>query len=135
MSVLNDLNNPSQINSKLNDMGILVSQLNLHKSITPVEYINDWIINSTCNYLDVKGKVALLQEPHLSTKNLQPTGFNKDLKIFVGANTGKIRAVIATDDRINAFKLTQFCNQDMVTICISSNNKSFILSSIYMPGD
>ena len=135
MSVPNDLNNPSQTNSKTIDIGILVSQLNLQRSITPVEYINNWLINSPCNYLDVKGKVALLQEPYLSTRNLQPTGFNKDLKVFIGANTGRIRAVIATDTSVNAFKLTQFCNQDMVTICVSSNNKSVILSSVYMPGD
>ena len=131
MVINNNINFNNQVNNK--DFGILVSQLNLHHSLTPVEYINDWFKNSKCNYLDVQGKVALLQEPYLATKNKQPTGFSKELKIFVGANTGKIRACIAVDKRVIAFKLNQFCDQDMVSIQVNYNNKIYVLASVYMP--
>ena len=125
-------NSNSVISNK--DSGILVSQLNLHKSLTPTEYINSWF-NSKCNYIEVRGKIALLQEPYLANRNKQPTGFNKDLNVFVGASTGKIRACVVTEKSVNAWKLTQFSNNDICTIGVKSNGKIFILVSGYFPYD
>ena len=130
MAIFNNIKN-GQVTK---NSGILVSQLTLHKSMSPVNYINEWF-SKKCTFLNVKGRVALLQEPHLVQSTLQPTGFLKDLNVFIGATSGKIRAVIATGKEIIAFKITQFCNQDMVTIGIKTNSTVLVLASIYMPYD
>ena len=115
------------------DIGYVVSQVNLHKSITPVIYLNEWFNSYKCNYMESIGKIALIQEPYLNAFTKQPSGFFKESKLFVGAKKDKIRACILTDNSVNAWQINQFCNNDMVTIGIKSDNKIYILCSLYMP--
>ena len=122
---------------------IQCSQINLHHCIAAANSLNDWFADAGVHTpphpsggggeVSLVPKIALVQEPYLNRGKVR--GFEKNLKVFCGKKSGKIRACIAVDKCLDVWPLSQFSDEDQMAIGIESNGSTLILVSSYMPYD
>ena len=94
-----------------------------------MEEHNSWMANNVDNTF----RISFCQEPYLNT-DFKITGFSKDFNLYyVGKPKCRTRACILTTKNVKAWVLNQFSDLDTITIGIKSNNKVYILCSVYMP--
>ena len=107
---------------------ILAYQLNCHHSMAPVINLNSLLVkqNRTSQI------VAFIHEPYLSGGK-KVYGFSKSFNLFQGKENCKVRSCIIISKNINAWLLSQYSDEDITSIAIRSNNKTFVLCSAYMP--
>ena len=120
---------PEHSNIHVVGTGISCSQINLHKCVSAMEEHNSWMANNVDNTF----RISFCQEPYLNT-DFKITGFSKDFNLYyVGKPKCRTRACILTTKNVKAWVLNQFSDLDTITIGIKSNNKVYILCSVYMP--
>ena len=73
----------------------------------------------------------MVQEPNNNRGKIQYLG--KHFVVHGARNGGNNRAAIITTPGFDCWTLNQFCNNDQATIAFSTNNKTTVVSSIYMP--
>ena len=132
----NDLNSSRVNYSQGNDCNsINFLQINLHHCVAAAQNfdhifgkkLKDSIRHDTEN-------IGLIQEPYVRRGKVQ--GFsNKNFKIITGQGSKQTRACIVVSKRLQYWILTQFSNEDQVAIVVKSNDKYFVIVSLYMPGD
>ena len=74
----------------------------------------------------------MVQEPH--TRSGRISNIDKNLRIF-SPDEDKYRVGIITSKNFPAWKLSQFTNEDQVTIATNIGNKTFVITSVYLPYD
>ena len=119
---------------------IQCSQINLHHCIAAANSLNDWFADAGVHTpphpsggggeVSLVPKIALVQEPYLNRGKVR--GFEKNLKVFCGKKSGKIRACIAVDKCLDVWPLSQFSDEDQMAIGIESNGSTLILVSSYI---
>ena len=81
--------------------------------------------------------VALIQEPYCPKTAV--LNVPKNARLHVGKQRSKVRACIFASEDIYAWRLTEFSNEDMVTIGVRDrqdrNDSRVIISSVYIPGE
>ena len=138
--------------------GTYCAQINLHKSSIANAQLNEWLYSTqlyntrnrgsshrnTQNNTDTdtpndryiytgdRGKIALVQEPHVYKGRV--TNINKDFIVYKQPGDN-VRACIITTKNIQAWLLNQFCDTDQATIATKIDNKIIVWCSIYMPYD
>ena len=123
---------------------IQCSQINLHHCVAAANSLNEWFAHTeghtpphggkVSNLSFNSAKIALVQEPYLVRGKVK--GFEtKNVNVFTGSKTGKIRACIVVNKLLDVWPLTQFCNEDQTVIGIESGGSTLILASTYMPYD
>ena len=105
------------------------AQINLHRSLTPVQALNEWM-----NKGKITNKIAFIQEPYLS-KNFHITGLSKNFAIFQGKVNCKVRSCLMVSKNLNGWQLNQFSNEDITTVAFNLDNKIIVLCSAYFAHD
>ena len=98
-----------------------VRQLNMHHAKNSTELLNIWLLENTASKkgnsnIPIELKMALIQEPYLGTSNTVIQNFDKNLKVFQHTGRKKTRAGIITPKSLPFWLLTQFTNEDTVTM-------------------
>ena len=119
---------------------ILFSQINLHHCLPATTSLNDWFARAGGHTTPpppereaVLPKIALIQEPYQYKGKVKD--ISKDLVIFSDDSKKKVRACIVTTKNVEAWILSQFTNEDQVTIGMRWGNSFLAVASTYMPYD
>ena len=121
---------------------IQCSQINLHHCITAVHSLNEWFADTEVytpphspggEVSKSIAKIALVQEPYLYRGKVK--GFEKNLNVFTGKKSGKIRSCIVAEKSLDIWPLTQFSDEDQMAVGIIAGGSTLILTSTYMPFD
>lgn len=110
----------ARVNQKL-----LVVQINLHHSKAATD---DLLLLMMKENVDV----ALIQEPHIFNNKVQGLRL-KHYNLFHSTKEGRIRACILARKSINMFLLPRYSNEDTTVVNVENREKSFLLTSAYMP--
>ena len=116
---------------------IHAKQLNCHHAKEATRLFNEWMLEG--NKAGKKGntnilsklKIGLIQEPYLGNTN-SILNFDKTLNVFQHSGRKKTRAGIIATKNLPFWLLTQYTNDDIVSVAIRSNNKIFVFTSVYM---
>ena len=99
---------------------ILACQINTHHSMAPMLNLNSWMKKTTKSCPRV---VALVQEPYLISNNRKVFCATNSYNLFQGKENCKVRACIFITKNINAWLISQYCNEDITCIGIESENR------------
>ena len=93
-------------------------QINFHHSILAMEYLTGMLLKNNYSKGNKVKKIILAQEPYISHGKLKGP---PSMSVIKGKETGKVRSCIFIDKEISCWLLTQFSNDDFVTIGIKTD--------------